>query len=76
MCVIDDLFTFWSIIELPNQLTTIHSCSAEIDALSADTRAALRRTDARTQGVQAVSALSGEGLDDLIAAIEESEPLA
>ncbi|MBA50079.1 MAG: GTPase HflX [Paracoccus sp. (in: a-proteobacteria)] len=42
----------------------------KIDALSADTRAALRRTDARTQGVQAVSALSGEGLDDLIAAID------
>ena len=36
----------------------------KIDALSADTRAALRRTDARTQGIQAVSALSGEGLDD------------
>ncbi|WP_103173227.1 GTPase HflX [Paracoccus sp. SY] len=42
----------------------------KIDALSADTRAALRRTDARTQGIQAVSALSGEGLDDLIAAID------
>ena len=47
----------------------------KIDALSADTRAALRRTDARTQGVQAVSALSGEGLDDLIAAIAgEDDP--
>lgn len=42
----------------------------KIDALSADTRAALRRTDARTEGIQAVSALSGEGLDDLIAAID------
>lgn len=42
----------------------------KIDALSADTRAALRRTDARTQGIQAVSALTGEGLDDLIAAID------
>ncbi len=42
----------------------------KIDALSADTRTALRRTDARTQGIQAVSALSGEGLDDLIAAID------
>ena len=42
----------------------------KIDALSADTRAALRRTDARTQGIQAVSALSGEGLDDLVAAID------
>lgn len=42
----------------------------KIDALSAQTRQALRRTDARTEGVQAVSALSGEGLDDLIAAID------
>ncbi len=42
----------------------------KIDALSPETRAALRRTDARTQGVQAISALSGEGLDDLLAAIE------
>ena len=42
----------------------------KIDALSADTRAALRRTDARTQGIQAVSALTGEGLDHLIAAID------
>ena len=44
----------------------------KIDALGADTRAALRRTDARTKGVQAVSALSGEGLHDLIAAIDHS----
>ncbi len=42
----------------------------KIDALSADTRAALRRTDARTEGIQAVSALTGEGSDDLIAAID------
>lgn len=42
----------------------------KIDALGPETRAALRRTDARTEGVQAVSALSGEGLDDLIAAID------
>ncbi|AUH33872.1 GTPase HflX [Paracoccus tegillarcae] len=42
----------------------------KIDALSADTRAALRRTDSRTEGVQAVSALSGEGLDDLVAAVD------
>ncbi|MDO5647822.1 GTPase HflX [Paracoccus sp. (in: a-proteobacteria)] len=42
----------------------------KIDALGPDTRAALRRTDARTAGVQAVSALTGEGLDDLIAAID------
>lgn len=42
----------------------------KIDALSQDTRDALRRTDARTEGVQAVSALTGEGLDDLTAAID------
>lgn len=42
----------------------------KIDALSPETRAALRRTDARTEGVQAISALSGEGLDDLLAAVE------
>ncbi|MFC3167542.1 MULTISPECIES: GTPase HflX [Paracoccus] len=42
----------------------------KIDALSADTRAALRRTDQRTEGIQAVSALTGEGLDDLVAAID------
>lgn len=42
----------------------------KIDSLSRETRAALRRTDARTEGVQAVSALSGEGLQDLTAAIE------
>lgn len=44
----------------------------KIDALGPDTRAALRRTDARTEGVQAVSALSGEGLEDLIAAIDRA----
>ena len=42
----------------------------KIDALSPETRAALRRTDARTKGVQAVSALTGEGLDDLMAAVD------
>ena len=42
----------------------------KIDALSEETRTALRRTDARTEGVQAISALSGEGLDDLTAAID------
>ncbi|WEF23008.1 GTPase HflX [Paracoccus sp. S3-43] len=42
----------------------------KIDALSPDTRDALRRTDARTQGIQAVSALTGEGLDELTAAID------
>ena len=42
----------------------------KIDALGAETRAALRRTDARTEGVQAVSALTGEGIEDLVAAID------
>jgi len=42
----------------------------KIDALSPEIRDALRRTDARTEGVQAISALSGEGLDDLLAAVE------
>ncbi|MDP5307943.1 GTPase HflX [Paracoccus spongiarum] len=42
----------------------------KIDALGPETRAALRRTDARTEGVQAVSALTGEGLDDLVSAID------
>ena len=42
----------------------------KIDALSDDTRAALRRTDARRADVQAVSALTGEGLPDLIATID------
>ncbi len=42
----------------------------KIDALSEETRTALRRTDARTEGVQAISALSGEGLEDLTAAID------
>lgn len=42
----------------------------KIDALTPETRAALRRTDARTEGVQAISALTGEGVDDLIAAID------
>ena len=44
----------------------------KIDALSPATREALRRTDQRTEGVQAISALTGEGLDDLTAAIEAS----
>lgn len=42
----------------------------KIDALSAETRAALRRTDARREDVQAVSALSGEGLEDLLRNVE------
>lgn len=42
----------------------------KIDALSEDTRAALRRTDARREDVQAVSALSGEGLEDLLSNVE------
>ncbi|TWI37109.1 GTPase HflX [Paracoccus sulfuroxidans] len=44
----------------------------KIDALSAETRAALRRTDARREDVQAVSALSGEGLEDLLRNVEAS----
>ena len=42
----------------------------KIDALSPETRAALRRTDARTEGVQAISALTGEGIEDLLAAVD------
>ncbi|HRO15661.1 MAG TPA: GTPase HflX [Paracoccus sp. (in: a-proteobacteria)] len=42
----------------------------KIDALSPDIRAALRRTDARRADVQAVSALTGEGLPDLVAALD------
>ncbi|PZO64067.1 MAG: GTPase HflX [Paracoccus denitrificans] len=42
----------------------------KIDSLSPETRAALRRTDARRDDVQAVSALTGEGLEDLVAAID------
>ena len=42
----------------------------KIDALSGETRSALRRHDARTEGVQAISALSGEGLEDLLLAVE------
>ncbi|QRZ14831.1 GTPase HflX [Paracoccus methylovorus] len=42
----------------------------KIDALMPETRAALQRTDARTQGVQAISALSGEGIGALLDAIE------
>ena len=42
----------------------------KIDALSPETRAALQRTDARTRGVQAISALSGEGIATLLEAIE------
>lgn len=41
----------------------------KIDLLSADTRKALSVQDARTPGVHAVSALTGEGLADLLAAI-------
>ncbi|MCL7463982.1 GTPase HflX [Phaeovulum sp. NW3] len=42
----------------------------KIDALSPDTRAAILATDARRGDVQAVSALSGEGLPALLEAIE------
>jgi len=48
----------------------------KIDALSAETRQALRRTDARTEGVQAVSALSGEGIEDLLEAVDGALALA
>ncbi|MEI4487246.1 GTPase HflX [Frigidibacter sp. MR17.14] len=44
----------------------------KIDLLTPDTRAALLATDARTPGVFAASALSGEGLDRLYAAISEA----
>jgi len=48
----------------------------KIDALMPETRAALQRTDARTQGVQAISALSGEGIGALLDAIEAHLSLA
>lgn len=44
----------------------------KIDALGPETRAALRQTHARTEGVQAVSALSGEGMDDLMITIDRA----
>ncbi|MDO5605929.1 MAG: GTPase HflX [Paracoccus sp. (in: a-proteobacteria)] len=42
----------------------------KIDALSDATRTALRNTDRRTEGVQAVSALTGEGVDELLVAVD------
>ena len=42
----------------------------KIDALSPATQQALRNTDKRTEGVQAISALTGDGLDDLTTAID------
>ncbi|MDO5658747.1 MAG: GTPase HflX [Paracoccus sp. (in: a-proteobacteria)] len=48
----------------------------KIDALSEQTREALRRTDRRTEGVQAVSALTGEGMGDLVAAIDAALAVA
>lgn len=42
----------------------------KIDALSPASQQALRNTDKRTEGVQAISALTGEGLDDLTTAID------
>ena len=48
----------------------------KIDQLSEQTREALRRTDARTEGVQAISALSGEGLPDLLDAVDAALTLA
>jgi len=44
----------------------------KIDALSPATRQALRNTDRRTEGVQAISALTGEGMDDLTRAIDSA----
>ncbi|WP_097081210.1 GTPase HflX [Rhodobacter sp. JA431] len=43
----------------------------KIDALSEETRASLLATDARREDVQSVSALSGDGIEALCAAIEE-----
>lgn len=42
----------------------------KIDALSPETRAALRQTDLRHDHVQAISALSGEGLEGLLLNVE------
>ncbi|MCB2110545.1 MAG: GTPase HflX [Defluviimonas sp.] len=44
----------------------------KIDLLDADRRAALLATDARRPGVHAASALTGEGLDGLLAAVSEA----
>lgn len=44
----------------------------KIDMLSADTRRALMTQDARTPGVYAASALTGEGLDPLLSGIAET----
>lgn len=44
----------------------------KIDALSPAIQQALRRADERTEGVQAVSALTGDGLDALQGAIESA----
>ena len=44
----------------------------KIDLLSPETRAALTVQDARTPGIQAVSALTGEGLPGLFASITEA----
>ncbi len=44
----------------------------KIDMLSADTRRALAVQDARTPGIHAVSALSGEGLEGLLAGISDT----
>ncbi|MBD9525601.1 GTPase HflX [Paracoccus sp. PAR01] len=42
----------------------------KIDALPTETREALQRADSRTEGAQAISALTGEGLDELLALVE------
>ncbi|MFV0292416.1 MAG: GTPase HflX [Paracoccus sp. (in: a-proteobacteria)] len=42
----------------------------KVDALSAAMQQALQRTDQRTEGVQAISALTGDGIDELVGAID------
>jgi GTP-binding protein HflX len=44
----------------------------KIDLLSPATRAALRVQDDRTPGIHALSAVTGEGIDGLLAAVSEA----
>lgn len=48
----------------------------KIDALSAETRAALRRSDSRHDSIQSVSALTGEGIEDLLVTIDQALAVA
>ena len=48
----------------------------KIDSLGEQTREALRRTDARTEGVQAISALSGEGIPALLESVDAALTVA